>query len=210
LKIILTILTFHFFTFSYSQDGLRGNHYAINSKNDTIRGFIEEIGETRITIASIVKNEYKVTKLSTKTIKQYNINDTIFRSVFINKLNSDLSQSNSSPSSKLTGTVFLRLIIDGPAALYERNVRRLILLDPLENEDAKGFVKRVAESELYLDYSSTEPALRINASNFYNVATKALGSKKRVKDRLNTQYYTFENLEQMLMDYNYLMTHDLE
>lgn len=192
----------------FSQKILEGNHYAINDEGDTLRGFIEEIGETRITIASLRQGEYKVLRLSTKTIAEYSINDTIYRRIPIN-----LKQSKSKEgiySTSQTGRIFIKLLIDGPVSLYERNMHRLKLLDADANRDAKGFLYKMAVNEWYIHYDEKLPALNIDENNFYLVASRAMGNKKRIKERLNSGYYTFDNLDQLILDYNYLFIHNLE
>ncbi len=197
-----------YFNCSQAQNILRGKeHYAINDSGDTIKGFIEEIGETKITVATILGNEYVVQRLSTKSIKQYIINDTIYRRVLINIKK---SQKEGQIWNELGTPVFLKLLIDGSVPLYERNITRLKMMEIGTNVDAKGFLHNVPEKELYLQFAGELPAVLINEKNFYEAAVLAMGNKKRVKERLNTAYYTFENLEQMVMDYNYLVENNLE
>jgi hypothetical protein len=193
---------------AFSQKILEGNHFAVNEKGDTLRGFIEEIGETKITIASIRGGEYKVLRLSTKTIKEYTINDTLYRRIPIN-----LKQRRSEEainSTALTTRVFLKSLIYGPVSLYERNMHRLKLLDTDSNDDAKGFLYKMPVNEWYVHYDEKLPALMIDENNFYMVASKAMGHKKRIKERLNSGYYSFQNLDQLILDYNYLVIHNIE
>ncbi|QNL21334.1 hypothetical protein HZR84_05070 [Hyphobacterium sp. CCMP332] len=193
----------------FGQSGLEGSeNYAVNDFGDTIRGFIEEIGESRITIASIVNNQYKVRRLSTKTVTEYHLNDTVYKRVSINLKTPEDTEALIALAQ--TSKVFLKVKIDGPASLFERNVKRIKLMDPDINSDAKGFLNKVPESQLFLHFNPKLPAVLINDKNFYEISIRALGDKKRVRDRLNSGYYTFENLEQMLLDYNYLVENNLE
>lgn len=187
---------------------LGSENYAVNDKGDTLRGFIEEIGETRITIASIVNNQYRVRKLSTKTVAEYHMHDSVYKRVSINlKTPRDAHELVALAQ---TSKVFLKGIIIGPASLFERNVKRLKLLDAEMNSDAKGFLQKVPEAQLFLHFNPKLPAVLIDENNFYEMSIRALGDKKRVRDRLNSGYYTFDNLEQMLLDYNYLVENNLE
>lgn len=205
----ITFLFFHLIFCVQAQEQLKGfQNYAINEKGDTIRGFIEEIGESRITVAALENNEYKVRRLSVKTVVEYHLNDTIYRRVSINL--KDNQAEALKLSTNMTSGVFLKLLIDGPAALYERNIKRIKLMDPDTNSDAKGFLHKIPEKQLYLHFDKEKNALLINESNFYEVAMLALGKKKRVKDRLNSGYYTFKTMEQMLLDYNYLVENNIE
>lgn len=193
----------------FAQSNLEGTeNYAVNERGDTIRGFIEEIGESRITIASIVRNEYKVQRLSAKTIVEYHLGDTVYRRVAINLKSPE--NVNELISMAQTSKVFLKVRIGGPASLFERNVKRIKLMDPDMNSDAKGFLHKVPEAQLFIHFNDELPAVMINETNFYEVAIRALGNKKRVRDRINSGYYTFENIEQMLLDYNYLVENNIE
>ena len=111
-----TLILSTFFAIAFSslgQNNLKGfENYAINDDGDTIRGFIEEIGESRITVASINENEYKVKRLSTKTIYEYHLNDTVYRRVAINI--KEPKSRDELVSTALTSKVFLKLLITPP------------------------------------------------------------------------------------------------
>lgn len=207
-----TLILFTFFAIAFcslGQNNLKGfENYAINDDGDTIRGFIEEIGESRITVASLYKNEYRVKRLSTKTIHEYHLNDTVYRRVGINI--KEPKSKDELVSTALTSKVFLKLLIDGPIALYERNVKRIKLMDPVMNSDAKGFLQKVPEKQIFVHYDHELPAAIISPSNFYEVSMMSMGKKSRIKQRLNSGYYTYENMEQMILDYNYLVEHNIE
>lgn len=209
--------------FLNAQDIFKADHYAINNKGDTLRGFIEEIGESRITIASLKNDQYKVMKLSTKSIIEYNLNDTIYRSVPVNKNDRDFVIDDSTDDKsgsqislstfdlRLSSAIFLKLIIDGPVCLFERNIMRIKLMDYMENDDAKGFVQRIPEKQLYLHKGGKDiNAVRINRNNFNAAATYVFSDKERIRKRLRSDYYTFDNLDQLILDYNYLVSHNID
>lgn len=199
----IIILLYFSYQHLYAQDGLKGNHWAVKHNGDTLFGFIEEIGETKITIASLKGDEYKVIRLSTKSVAKYKIKDDVF-------VNVPLDKRGNTGNSQLIFNVFLKEISGGQVGLYERNISRLKLMDPESNSDAMGFLHKISSQDLYLYSSGTKSAKKVNEDNFYEIASLLMGDKKRIKQRLNTAYYTFENMDQLLLDYNYLVENNLE
>ena len=83
-------------------------------------------------------------------------------------------------------------------------------MDPESNSDAKGFLQKIPEKQLFIHYNEKYPAAIVSESNFYEVSMLAMGKKQRIKKRLNSSYYTFSNMEQMILDYNYLVENNIE
>jgi hypothetical protein len=179
-----------------SAQSVRSGDYIVTLQDDTVFGFIQTISDSKINLAHESKKSMVVKKYKINALKCVVINDTVYRGVKIN------------PPNMASSFVLMKEIEYGPVSLYKREIRKTKMWKGNEGHDFSGIMGKVVVVYYYLQ--KNEDTYKISEESFEVVCPQLFFDQPWIKQKFASGKYSFQNLNQLVMDYNYLVLNPID
>ena len=200
-KLLFLLLGITFFHISYSQENYLPG-YIINSRNDTLHGYIDyrNWGENPTVIHFKEKADGKVNRYTTLDIKGFYVQDEMYISAIVEKETSPIkiNQLNQNPALNLkTDTIFLQTLFDGAKSLYYYRTA---------NGKDNFYIKLDSVFELlifkrYLKNQNDKISITEN-KKYIGQLSVYLSDCPNIRTKLKNTTYNLKSLEKLFQYYN--------
>lgn len=165
--------------------------YVVTLEEDTIYGFIQSVSESKISLAHASEKSMVVKKYKVSSLKCLVIRDTVYKSVKVTQ--QGLPSAN----------IMMKEIIPGPVTLYNREVRKTTMWKPSDGKEFNGIFGKILFVEVYLGKEGQ--AYKVTEENFREQSELIFYDQAWIKEKFQKNAYSFSNLQQLVLDYNYLV-----
>ena len=194
--LLFFLIGFFFLSHQGISQTLGSQDYIVTQEDDTIFGFIQSLSDSKISFAYETKNSMEVKKFKVISLKSIVINDTLYKGIKID------------PPNMPSATVLMKQILDGPVGYYKREIRKTKMWKPNEEQDFTGISGKVVIVYSYLVKDSK--SFKIEKESFHEVCPQIFFDQEWIKKKFDEGKYEFGNLDQLVMDYNYLVLNPLD
>jgi len=170
--------------------------YIVTLSDDTVYGFIQTLSDSKINLAHESKKSMVVKKYKINSLKCVVIKDTVYKGIKIN------------PPNMPSSLVLMKEIQKGPVGLYQREIRKTKMWNPNEDQGFSGIMGKILLIDLYLQKNGE--SYKISEESFELICPQIFYDQDWIKQKFKAGEYSFQNLDQLVMDYNYIVLNPLE